>query len=501
MYRSRWSDVLKWVASALCLLLAVPAFSEGTRTPDLRLLIDISETALGAEQDLQLGQSLAAFVRLLPEGSQVGIWTFDETVEQLAPVKPIDDSWREAAARALLRVKSRGSGSGSDIPAALAAASANLPAPDANYDTSILLLTSGRLDVSSSPMTNANAARQLIQKRAPALASQGIPVHTIAVSKDADRLFLANLARLTGGLAVRARSSGELARSLLRLLQTISPVSTLPVAKSRFTVDESVDAFTLLLTGDGTLNDITLYSPGGDRATREQSLPGMRWFGNDLFTLITVSKPQVGKWKFKAPDDAQAQVRVQSSLQLQIDPSLGVMPVGVSTELTLQLVLAGKKLDSAALYSQFEVSLAVVNPSGVIESLPADLVPVSVSETGYVLSLPPFKEAGSHVVKIGLRGEGLQRELPVYVEAVAANPREVISTRVEDVPEEDLKIPAIRFAVLAVVAMAVLLAVLRRRRQRKLAIWQQRFSDPEGKGQSGLFPGIRAEGERDNKRS
>ena len=499
MHRTRWSGFVKWVASALWLVLAVPVFAEGTRTPDLRLIIDISETALGTEQDLQLGQSLAALVRLLPEGSLVGIWAFDGTVEQLAPVQPVDDSWKAAAARALLGVKSRGSGS--DIPAALAAASASLSAPDDNYDTSIVLLTSGRLNVSSSPMTNANAARELIQKRGPALASLGIPVHTIAVSKDADRIFLANLAGLTGGLAMRARSSAELTRSLLRLLQRISPVSTLPVARSRFTVDESVDAFTLLLTGGGTLRDITLYSPDGAKVTREQSPPGMRWFGNDLVTLITVSKPQLGKWKFNAPDDARAQVRVQSSLQLQIDPTVGVLPAGVSTELTLQLLLAGQRLDPTALYSQFEVSLAVVNPAGVAEAVPADVVAASVSEAGYVLNLPAFKQAGSHVVKIGLRGEGLQRELPVYLDAVAANPREVISTRVEDVPEEDLKIPAIRFAVLVLVAMAALLAVLRRRRQRKLAIWQQRFSDPEGKGQSGLFPGIRAEGERDNKRS
>jgi hypothetical protein len=499
MYRSRCSGFLKGVVSALCLILSVPVFAESIRTPDLRLIIDISETALGAEQDLRLGQSLAALVRLLPEGSQVGIWTFDETVEQLAPVKAVDNSWKEAAALALVRVKSRGSGS--DIPAALAAASAILPAPNANYDTSIILLTSGRLAVSSSPMTNANAARELIQKRAPALASQGIPVHTIAVSKDADRIFLANLARLTGGLAVRARSSGELASSLLRLLQTISPVSTLPIDKSRFYVDESVEVFTLLLTGGATLSHIALYSPDGDRVTREQSPPGMRWFGNDLFTLITVSKPQVGQWKFKAADDAEAQVRVQSPLQLQIAPSLSVIPVGVTTELTLQLVLAGKTLDSVALYSQFEVSLAVVNPTGVIEALPADLVAVKVSEAGYVLSLPALKQAGSHVFKIGLRGEGVQRELPVYVTAVAANPREIISTRVEDVPEVDLKIPAIRFAVLTVIALAVLLMVLRRRRQRKLALWQQRFSDPEGKGRSGLFPGIRAEVKRDNKRS
>ena len=343
MHRSRCSGFLKWLASALCLVLAVPAFAEGTRTPDLRLIIDISETALGAEQDLQLGQSLAVLVRLLPEGSRVGIWAFDETVEQLAPVQQIDDSWREAAARALLAVKSRGSGS--DIRAALAAASVKMPESDARYDTSIVLISSGRPDVSSSPMTDANAARELIQKRAPELASQGIPVHTVAVSSDADRIFLGSLARLTGGLALRARSSTELARSLLRLLQTISPVSTLPIAKSRFAVDESVDTFTLLFTGENALENVTLYTPVGERITRAQSPSGLHWFGNDRFTLITVNKPEVGVWKFNAPDAERAQVRVQSSLQLQVNPSPDILAVGESIELNLQLSLAGKRLD------------------------------------------------------------------------------------------------------------------------------------------------------------
>ena len=42
-------------------------------------------------------------------------------------------------------------------------------------------------------------------------------------------------------------------------------------------------------------------------------------------------------------------------------------------------------------------------------------------------------------------------------------------------------------------ALAIVLAVLRRRRERKLELWQNRFADPEGKGESGLFPGIRTQ--------
>ncbi len=467
-----------------------PAWGQALRAPDIRLLVDVSESALEAQQEMQLGVALAVLVHLLPEGTSAGVWTFGDTVHSLVPVSTVDVQWRKSAASALLTLGN--SGPGNNLPAAIAAASPDAAVPG----TSIVVITSGRLDVSASPMTNANAARELIQTAAPALAGLGVPVHTIAVSTDADRAFLANLSALTGGLALRARSSQELAQALLRLLQTISPSSNVPVSKRRFTVDESVDAFTLVLAGDSGGDDISLQTPSGLQLSPDVSAEGVEWFSNALYTLVSIAEPEEGPWKFTAPGFDRAQVRVESNLQLQLVDMPGVVPVGEASQIGLTLSLAGEMLASAALYRQFEISLAVHDPAGKPLSLASQ--PVGVSSEGFLIPVPPLPKAGRHELTVRLEGEGMTRELPLFVEAVAANPREIISTRVEDVPEQDLKVPAIRFGALAAVIAAVVLTILRRRRRKKLALWEQRFADPEGKGQSGLFPAIRDPGNEGN---
>ena len=91
-----------------------------------------------------------------------------------------------------------------------------------------------------------------------------------------------------------------------------------------------------------------------------------------------------------------------------------------------------------------------------------------------------------------LRGETLERELPLYVEVIAEEAPPAISTRPAEVPEQDLQRPAVTLIALLLLALAVAFWVYRRRRKRKMAIWQRRFDASRGGADETVVSGLSA---------
>jgi Mg-chelatase subunit ChlD len=201
--RMKRRSIAPWLALLLLLIATAgvrgdAGLSDGLK-PDVRLLIDISGSMKDSDPENLRAPALDLIVRLLPEGSKAGVWSFGHEVELLVEHRVVDSSWRKNAAQAVAEIDN--SGLLTNIPAALEAALYDFDRLDPTYRTSIILLTDGKVDISESPMTNAIAARLLLATQAPALGAAGIPVHTIALSDEADWAFLTSLAKATGGIA------------------------------------------------------------------------------------------------------------------------------------------------------------------------------------------------------------------------------------------------------------------------------------------------------------
>ena len=484
---SGWRCACRMLLSLL-LLAVTPTFAE--QKQNLRILIDSSDSVSIATTSLKLADSLEMLVQLLPESSEAGVWVFGAQVHELVAPQAVNAAWRAQAQLALGSLVA--TGEFSDIPAAIDAATADLESGASLGLVGVVLLTDGKIAVSSSPMINANASRRLLTRQASELAEKSIPVHTVALTDDADRNFLQTLARTTGGLALRGRSDRELVDSVFQLLQTIVPTPRAPLTGGTFAIDAGVKAFTAVMFHRGEAGRIGLEGPDG-KVYRPTSVDdGTVWFVNDSVALATVTQPDVGAWRLRASDLDGAHVRLQTELGIGLARPDGQVSTGEPVVMRLQLQSPDGSGLSDEVLSQLSISLSVRGPVGGEQVIGVSAADRAAGDD-FAIVLPSFESAGRYEIAAQVRSAGLAYEFPVYIDVIATQSREAISTRVEDITPEGLEDPVISLGVFLLVVLAILLAVLRRRRERKLKLWQNRFADPEGKGESGLFPGIRTQ--------
>ena len=461
----------------LALLMLVPAASADlpgvALKPDLRLLIDISGSMKESDPDNLRAPALELIVRLLPEGSRAGVWTFGETVENLVPHGLVDESWRQQAAAAVSAIDN--DGQRTNIPAALAAATYDLSSMDPRFRSSIVLLTDGKVDVSESPMANAAAARKVLETTAPGLGETGIRVHTIALSDDADWGFLRSLARATGGFAEKAASAEALTGVYLQALEMVAPTARVPVTGSSFNIDESVREFTALVFLPAPEGRVRLVSPDGERLRPRDTVTGVSWLTGPSFALVTVSEPQRGSWQIEAPENVSTRVTVISNLELEVDPLPNSLPADRTSVLGVRLRQRGEVIASPELLSVLGLTVDISGVDGPLTRIDVSRDYPAPADGEYRVAIPPFDLPGRYTLTVRVDTGTLQRELPMIVEVTGTPSREVISTRALDTPMEDFEGAVLTLGVLLLVGAAMVLWVLRRRKQRKLETYQRRF--------------------------
>ncbi|MFU8765967.1 MAG: hypothetical protein ACNA7T_15660, partial [Haliea sp.] len=365
------------------------------------------------------------------------------------------------------------------------------------YRTSIVLLTDGKVDIAPSPMANAAAARDLLAKTAPDLGALGIPVHTIALSDEADWTFLRALAESTAGIAEKAQTAGELTGIFVQSLEMVAPSTRVPVVGNLFLIDDSVEQFTALVFHEQPDATATLTSPSGGAYQPDASREGVEWFGSQQFTLVTVTAPERGAWTLSVPDGARSRVSVISNLQLEVDPLPNSLPAGRVTELGIRLRDSGEVITNPDLMQVFALSVLITGPEDYRATLDVSASYPLPATGEYRVSIPAFERGGRYQLLVQLQSETLQRELPLYVEVIAPETAPSISTRPPAVPEEDLTRPALSLAGILVLAIAIGALVYWRRRRRKLAVWQRRFQQADRVSGAAEVRGMRAEADTD----
>ncbi|WP_170287365.1 vWA domain-containing protein [Halioglobus maricola] len=446
--------------------------------PDLRLLIDISGSMKTSDPDNLRAPAMEMLVRLLPDGARAGVWLFGEDVKILVPHGEVNAQWR-AQARDVIGLIDN-SGQRTNIPAALAAATYDFERMDPGYRTSIVLLTDGKVDIAESPMRNASAAREILNERAPALGATGIPVHTIALSEEADWKFLRSLALATSGIAEQAATADALSGIFLQSLELVAPVARVPVAGQSFTIDASVEELTTLVFFSGRNQSIALISPSGRQYNPQGS--GGDWFLSEQFALVTIPAPEPGAWRLEAPGAKQVRVTVISNLQIEVDPLPASIAAGRQAELGLRITEQGKAITDPAVLTAFELVVDILAPDGSREIIPVSARYEAPLDGEYRVSVPVFEQAGRYEFMVRLNAQTLQRELPLHVEVMPKPEQATLVTRGDELPEDEYTAPLA--AVGAAVCAAGLLVwyILRRRKKRKLEIWERRAKQASGDG-------------------
>lgn len=414
--RLTWKAARSAILLLACLLVvnvfATEPSTLSSRT-DIRLIIDISGSMKRNDPENLRRPAVDLLVRMLPEGSYAGIWTFGRQVNMLVPFNKVDDQWRELARLEAGNINT--TGLFTNIGAALESAG-KLPSPLETGHGHIILMTDGMVDIDRDPVKNLEERKRILNELLPNLKDKGLTIHTIALSENADAELMKKLALATDGVHSVADNADELMLAFLNAFDASAPVDQLPIGQSNtFLVDSSVEELTALVFRRQPDQATQLVSPDGAIYLADRQVEDVHWYRTNQYDLMTIRAPLEGEWKILADIAPESRVTVVSNLGLRLRP----LPTNILEGAVLTAEFALTEENTPVTDPAFLALLSakvVVNrrADGVADvpvwttALPAGEVP----ERGiFSISLPALREAGDYRLDLEVKGPTFQRRI------------------------------------------------------------------------------------------
>ena len=375
---------------------------------DVRVLIDISGSMKQTDPQNLRKPALDLIVRLLPDKSRAGIWTFGNSVNMLMPYKPVDAAWRKQAAPKANEITSNAMFT--NIGKALDEVSFDKKNLSQDYKTHIILLTDGVEDIGSDAVVNNKERQRIISDILPSLKSAGYIIHTIALSADADTDLLKKLSVATDGVATTAVSADQLMSVFLKIFDQAVPAERVPLDNNGFLVDASIKEFTALIFRKPGEDRTIIAAPDGKEYSATAPNDGINWYRTDKYDLITADSPKAGQWKIKTGIAPQSRITVVSNLQLMVEPPKNNIHVNDALPITYSFQENGKTITNKDFLGLIEAN-SIVAKDGTEENFDASLTLPSPPDDGmFHKNLTTFTSAGDYEVHIYVDGKTFKRE-------------------------------------------------------------------------------------------
>ena len=341
LYRSSLAVVLSLVVSFSFAVeeLDMVATSQAS---DVRVVIDISGSMKKSDpKNLRIPAS-ELLIGLLPEGSQAGIWTFGKYVNMLVPHGTVNNQWKKKANKEIKKINSVAMYT--NIGKAIERATDGWNKPDPTVRRNLILLTDGVVDISRNMADNFQERERITETLLPQLRQQGVTVHTIALSEQADAKLMQRLALETEGVFQTVINASDLAKAFLTTFDSAIPQDQVPLDDNYFSVDGSVDEFTALVFRGKNSPETLLQTPDGKKISQRSKSKSVKWLSAAGYDLITVTKPQNGEWRLIADEDLSNRVTIVSDLKLVVDEIPGNILLGERVGINIRLLEDGKLL-------------------------------------------------------------------------------------------------------------------------------------------------------------
>lgn len=374
---------------------------------DVRLIIDVSGSMKRTDPNNLRKPAMELLVKLLPDNSRAGIWTFGQSVNLLVPHRTVNDQWRVDAT-----AKTQGINSVAlftNIGAALEHASYDAGHPS-KFRNNIILLTDGMVDIDPSADTNSRERQRIVAEVLPKLRDAGYIVHTIALSDEADKSLMETLSAATDGVFATVSTADELMSTFLRIFDQAVPLERLPMDDNRFLVDAAVEEFTALIFRKAGAKPTRLIAPDGQEYTAGDVPNSIRWHRGPNYDLITVVKPVAGQWQVDAAIDPDNRVTVVSNLQLLVAPLPNNIEVSQPVSLDFHLQEDDARLTNPPFLQLLKLDAVITRTSdGRQWQLPL-VNPVPPIDGLYHHPLELFRETGHYSIQLIIDGTTFKRE-------------------------------------------------------------------------------------------
>jgi uncharacterized protein (TIGR03503 family) len=374
---------------------------------DVRVIIDVSGSMKQNDPSNLRQPALELLVKLLPEGSKAGVWTFGKYINMLVPHRPVTEAWRDDALQKASEINSVGLFT--NIGEAIEKASYDGDKPSDGYDTSLILLTDGMVDVDKDPAKNQAEWRRIVDDVLPQLKQSGYTVHTIALSDNADKALLDKLAVGTDGMSEVAKDADELLKIFLRVFDQAAPTEQVPLTENTFLVDSSIEEFTALIFRSSE-EPTQLVSPDKTEYRFDKEEPDVSWYKTDQYDLITVKRPLEGEWQVLADIEPDSRVSIVSNLKLLVKPLPSNLFVQEKADLSLLFQDNKSTVTDAEFLSLLDIDSLVANQTNG-KDWPEKLGVGRPPANGiYSRNLNMFHEEGRYNVSVQVDGKSFQRQ-------------------------------------------------------------------------------------------
>lgn len=399
-----------WADDAPAPVTSQPADAQApnSKAPDVRMIIDISGSMKKTDPNNLRRPAVDLIVRLIPDGSKAGIWTFGEYVNMLMPYRAVDKDWRQQAAATAPSINSIAKYT--NIGAALEKATEDSITLDKNYRHHLILLTDGVVDIGPEAVGNMNERKRILTELLPLLKKSDYIIHTIALSEAADQELMKKLSQSTDGVFVVAKTADDLMNTFLKIFDQAVPAERVPLDENGFLVDASIQEFTALIFRKADVPATVIAAPDGKEYTGTDPASNVNWYRTDKYDLITVQQPKAGQWKIKTEMAPNSRVTVVSNLQLVVAP----VKTNIRRDQPIDLVYSfaeNKQTITKKEFLELLSAQAVTARDQDPQSQIIELTPTAVPADGvFRHQLSGFADTGEYNIRVNIDGKTFKRE-------------------------------------------------------------------------------------------
>lgn len=394
-------------------LTSVAAFAqapEAAKPSDVRIVIDISGSMKKNDPQNLRRSALDMLVQLMPEGSKAGVWTFGQYVNMLVKHRTVDSGWKQEADKDSVSINSIAQFT--NIGEALEKASYDRSfSTKGEFQTHIILLTDGMVDISRDPSVNDRERQRILNEILPSYEKAGYRIHTVSLSDKADKQLMNKLALATNGKSVVAKTAEELMNVFLEVFDQAVPKEELPFDGNSFATDSSIEEFTALIFRQPNSPETRILSPDRTEYNQATKDPMVSWYRTKKYDIVTIKQPLEGEWKVLADLEPKSRITVVSDLSLALKSIPTNLLQNEKIELSLALREGNKVVTRAEFLDLLDIDVMVKHVESNTEwnkRLSDGLVP---GNGVYRTELDYLKQDGQYDIKVKVDGKSFQRQV------------------------------------------------------------------------------------------
>lgn len=329
---------------------------------DAVLLLDASRSMQRTDPRRLRDQGAKLFLRFLGDGDRISVIQFDRDAKVVFPLTEVAPSVISQVQNSIESIPDEGNFTDLHAPVAMAL---DILLKDGRKDVQkcIVLLSDGKMDPSPIIGSREQLTNTLINKVLSEAKQKGVKVYTIALSNEADKKLLFDIAKASEGMNWFASDANSLHEKFSDLFLELKKPQVVAINGSVFEIDNSTSEVTFYVSRKEVDKTFSIVSPQEQEWNQINFPTGVKWFRGNLFDVITVSKPMPGRWLIKGLEDPEGFATLLSDLKLQAKWPETNLTVGNEVRFAARLTEGGKVLESPDLEGIVFYSYKIINSS------------------------------------------------------------------------------------------------------------------------------------------